>query len=304
MQRGNFSKTRSLFSALLVSFTSSAFLIAGASGARAQEIEPSDFVAAPAGTNVLLYYHFYGHDTEYKVRNGPNVKNSGLEVNTDLAIYGHFFSILGHPVLLQVKQPFGSLSGGTVGGVSLGSTYGAGNTAVSASFWPYSNPAKRTHVAIVGALNMPDGSYSSQARLNLGDNRVSGFIQLGLSKGVTDRFAFDLAFDSTFYGNNNNALPGGQKLSQSPTNRGQLWLNYAWTPTFTTSVGYEGLWGGREQTNGTFNGNATFEQRVRAAGSYFVTPSVQAVLDVNHDVAHSGNFKQEFGATLRLLYLF
>lgn len=205
---------------------------------------------------------------------------------------------------MQLKQNFGSLSGGYVGGQGLGSVYGAGVTNVTASFWPYSNAATRTNVSIVGSLNLPDGTYDPRSPLNIGSNRVTGNVQFGVSKGLSDCFAFDAAFDVALYGDSDNYFSGGQKLSQSPTPRGQLWLNWAWSTTFTTSFGWEGLFGGREQVNRTFNGNATYEQRVRAAASLFVTPTVQTILELNHDVAHSGNYKQEFGATFRLLYLF
>lgn len=278
--------------------------LASAGGAKSQEIEPNEFVPAPAGTNLLLGYYVYGHDTEYSVRGGPTIKDSGVEVNVGIARYVHYFDVGGHPAVLQVLQPFGSLSGAHVDGERLGSAFGAQNTILGAAFWPYSNAATKTYVITDVFLYPPDGTYDPHSPINLGDNRWSGNAQIGLSKGIGNHFSFDAAFDATFYADNTDYFPGGQRLSENPTYRGQLWLNWAWSRAFSTSIGWEGLFGGRQNLNGNFTGNSSEEQRLRAAAQLFLSPTLQTTLELNHDVEHSGNFKQVFGATLRLLYIF
>jgi hypothetical protein len=278
--------------------------VAGAGTAKSQEIEPSDFVPAPAGTNLLLGYYYYGHGTEYNLKDGPTIKDSGVEVNIGVARYGHYFDVAGHPAGLQIYQPFGSQSGAHVDGLSLGSTFGAGDTILSGAFWPYANAANKTYVVGVVYLNVPDGGYNPRSQVNIGDNRLSGDVQVGMSKGIGDRFSFDAAFDATFYADNTDAFPGGQRLNQAPTYRGQLWLNWAWSRAFSTSIGWDGLFGGRQNLDGIFTGASSEEQRVRAAALLFLSPRFQTTLELNHDVEHSGNFKQEFGAILRLLYIF
>ena len=278
--------------------------VAGAGGARSQEIEPFEFTPAPAGTNLVLGYYIYGHQTEFSVSGGPTVKNSGLEVNVGVFRYVHFFDLGGHPAGVQILQPFGSLSAGHVDGERLGSAFGAQNTILSAFFWPYAHQARKTYLVLTGFINPPSGSYDPRSALNLGDNRLSGDVQIGLTKGIGDHFAFDAEFDTVFYGSNGNAPITGGTLNQNPTYRGQLWLNWSWSKAFFTSVGWEGLFGGRQQLDGTFNGNTSYEQRIRGAAGLFLSPTLQTILELNHDVAHSGNFKQDFGATLRVLYIF
>lgn len=275
-----------------------------APGAQAQEIEPYEFVPLPAGTNLAIGYYVYGHQTDYNVARGSTVKGSGLEVNIGIARLVHYFDLGGHPAGVQVLQPFGSLSAGHIDGQSLGSTFGAQQTILSAFFWPYVNTATKTNIITTAFIYPPDGSYRSSQALNLGDNRWRGDIQIGLSQGLGDRFAFDAEFDTQVYGDNASYVPGNRRLSEDPTYRVQFWANYRWSPAFTTSVGYEGFFGGNEQVNSVFNGSKTEEQRIRAAAALFVTPRLQTLLEVNHDLHVVGGFKQEIGATVRVVYVF
>ncbi len=281
-----------------------ALALGAAPGARAQEIEPYEFVPLPAGTNLAIGYYVYGHQTQFNVARGSTIKNSGLEVNVGVARYVHFVEIGGHPAGFQVLQNFGSLSAGHIDGQSLGSVFGAQQTTLSAFIWPYVNTASKTNVNTTVFLYPPLGTYDGRRALNIGDNRWKGAIQLGLSQGIGDRFAFDADVDATFYGDNASYVPGFRRLSQDPTYRVQFWGNYRWSPGFTTSLGYEGLFGGDEQVNSRFNGSKTEVQRIRANAALFLSPRLQTMIEVNHDVHVTGGFRQEIGATLRVVYVF
>ena len=278
--------------------------VCSAGRAAAQEIEPYEFVPLPAGTNLAIAYYIYGHDTEFDVYKGPTLKNSKLEVNVGIGRYVHYVEILGHPAGFQILQPFGSESGGNVGGERLGSAFGAQSTILSAFIWPYVNTATKTDVITTAFLYPPDGTYDVHSALNLGDNRWRGDIQVGVSQGFGDHIGVDLEFDAQFYGDSSNSYPGGQYLKQDPTYRVQVWANYRWTPAFTTSIGYEGFFGGVQKLDGLLDGNKTDEQRIRANAALFVTPRLQTMLELNHDVSVSGGFKQDFGATVRVVYVF
>ena len=278
--------------------------VCSAGRAAAQEIEPYEFVPLPAGTNLAIGYYVYGHNDEFDVYKGPTLKNSKLEVNVGILRLVHFTEIFGHPAGYQILQPFGSLSGGNVGGERLGSAFGAQSTILSAFFWPYVNTATKTNVITTAFLYPPDGTYDVHSALNLGDNRWRGDIQVGVSQGFGDHFGVDVEFDAQFYGDSSNSYPGGQYLKQDPTYRAQVWANYRWTPAFTTSIGYEGFFGGIQKVDGFLDGNKTDEQRIRANAALFVTPRLQTMLELNHDLSVSGGFKQDFGATVRVVYVF
>lgn len=270
----------------------------------AQEIEPYEFVPLPAGTNLAVGYYVYGHNTEFNVARGSTIKDSGVEINVGIARYVHYVDIAGHPAGFQIIQAFGSLSAAHIDGQRLGSAFGAQNTTLSAFIWPYVNTASKTNVILVGFVDPPVGTYDKRSAINLGDNRWRGDVQIGLSQGLTDNLAFDAAFDVQFYGDNDSYIPGNRRLSQDPTYRAQLWANWRWNPAFSTSLGYEGFFGGSQQVNGRFAGTKTEVQRLRANAALFLTPRLQTMLELNHDVKVVGGFKQDIGATLRVLYVF
>ena len=277
----------------------------GAAGhAQAQEIEPGEFTALPAGTNLVMGYYVYAHNTTYNQARGQTFKNSGLEVNVGVGRYVHFFDLGGHPAVFQLVQPFGSESGGNIAGQRVGSAFGAQDLSISGAYWFYSNPANKTYLNTTFFLYPPTGTYDKTSPINLGTNRWSGDVQLGLTKGVTERVSFDAEFDANFFGDNNESFPGNRTQKQNPILRGQLWLNYEWSKAFSTSLGWEGLFGGREQINGTFDGATGERQAIRAAATLFLSPTLQTIVELNHDVERTGGFKQDFGATLRVLKAF
>jgi len=279
--------------------------VAAAPRAGAQEIEPYEFQPLPAGTNLAIGYYIYGHDTEFNIARGPTVKDSGLEANYGVFRYVHFFNPVGGlPVGFQIYQIFGSLSAGHIDSERLGSAFGAQTTTLSFFFWPYVNRATQTNVNITGFLYPPDGSYDPHSAINVGDNRVRGDVQVGLTQGFGEHLGVDLSFDAMFYGANNSYPPGYLRLTQDPTYRGQVWANWRWTRAFSTSIGYEGLFGGTQYVNGFLNGSKTEEQRLRANAALFLTPRLQTMIELNHDLHVVGGFKQDFGATLRVLFVF
>jgi len=278
----------------------------------AQEIEPFEFVPLPAGTNLILGYYVFGHGSEFHSdttssplgsRSGSTTKNSNIDVNIAIARYVHYFDVGGMPAGVQILQPFGNISA-SFGGQSLGGQFGAGGTTLSAFIWPYVNTASKTNILLAGFLVPPDGTYHRSQIINVGDNRFRGTVEAGISQALGDSFAFDAAFDVQFYGDNANGFPGNTRISQDPTYRLQLWGTYRISPTITTSLGYEGFFGGVQTSNGFLNGNATKIQRIRANAAIFLTPRLQTMVEINHDLSVTGGYKQDIGVTGRILYVF
>ena len=272
--------------------------------AQAQEIQPYEFTPLPAGTNLAMGYYIYGHQTDFNLARGNTIKDSGIEINVGVGRYVHFIDLKGFPAGFQIIQIFGSESAAHIDGQRLGSAFGAQNIALSAFIFPYVNTATKTNFSTAVFLYPPSGTYDRRSPINLGDNRWRGNLQLGLTQGIGERFAFDAEYDVQFYGDNDKYFPGTRRLSQDPTHRIQLWANWRWSPALSTSIGYEGFFGGDQQVNGFFAGTKTEAQRVRANAALFLSPTVQTMLELNHDVHVVGGFKQEFGATFRILKVF
>ena len=272
----------------------------------AQEIEPNEFVPLPAGTNAFLGYYVHGSDNTYNIANGPTFKHAtGVEINVFNARFVHFFNpLFGMPFGFQIFQIFGDESGARVAGQSLGSSFGAQNTALALFLFPYVNVKTGTNVNTTIFLYPPDGSYNHNDSVNLGDNRLRGDVQLGLDQQIGTHFSATLETDAMFYGQNTDYTAASLKLDATPTYRFQAWANWRWNRAIQTSVGYEGLFGGIESVDGRRDGNRTEEQRIRAAASTFLSPRSQILFEFNHDVEVVGGFKQDFGFTTRVVYVF
>jgi len=285
-------------------------LLAGAGAVHAQEAFPKGFIPLPAGTSLAIGYYIYQHDNEFTINTGPTyTKNTGREVNLSVGEYVHYVEVAGHPAGFKIIQTFGSLSGAQINGRSVGSAFGAQNTALSAFIWPYVDFQHHAYLVTYGYLYPPDGTYDQHSPINVGDNRWRGDIAVGFDKAFGPRFSFDVGFDTMFYGDNDNPfnnghLPPGARLSQDNTYRGQVFLNWNFSRSVWGSIGWEGFFGGVQYLNGSANGSATKEQRLRADLSAFVTPAAKVLLELNHDVQVSGGFKQDLGATMRLVYAF
>ena len=273
--------------------------------AAAQEVEPNEYVPLPAGTNVFLGYYVYEHDTSYSVANGPTYKhNTGLEVNIAIARFVHFTTLFGMPAGYQILEFFGSESGATLDGESLGSGFGAQNTAFSVFLWPYSNPKTGTNLNVTLFIYPPDGTYDRNKSINIGDNRLRGDPELGFDQAFGDHFSTTLSFDTMIYGTNGDYTSAGLDLNSTPTYRFQAFANWRWNKVFQSSIGYDGSFGGIESVNGTRDGSRTEEQEIRAVSSMFTSPRSQVLLEVNHDFEAVGGYRKEFGITGRFLYVF
>lgn len=284
-----------------------ALLIAGSKIAGAQEIEPNDFVPAPDGTNIALGYYVYGHNGDFSVAKGSTIKNSGLEVNLGIGRYVHYDYIAGFPAGVQIMQGFGSESGGHLGdtnanGVRLGSSFGAANTTLSAFIWPYSSIEKKQYFIVAGFLNPPDGQYNKNSGINVGSPAWSGEVQFGWDQGIGEHFSYDLGFDVIKSGNY--TAPLGRRNSTDPAFRLQGFANWNWTSAFQTSIGWESILDGTAYTNNVRNGNKSEFERLRIVASDFVLPNTQILVELNRDFVAVGGFKQTFGATARVAFIF
>jgi hypothetical protein len=63
-------------------------------------------------------------------------------------------------------------------------------------------------------------------------------------------------------------------------------------------------YGGAQSLDGHRTGAEGGEQQIRMTYSQFITPSVQGLISVSHDVSATGQFKQDVGVLLRVTKLF
>jgi len=279
-------------------------MLAGSS-AWAADVNSGDYLPAPAGTNLLVFYSQYATRDEYVSASGQTISNgTGLDSYVNILRYVHYFDIGGFTVAPQVLIPAGTLYNGRLGGASFDAAAGLGDPILATTVWVVNNKATQTYIGIMPYLFLPVGQYSAGEVLNLGENRWKLDLQAGWYQGLTNGVALQLTGDVIWYGDNARAGNGTQTLSQDPTYQLQAWLSYAFAPTWSAAVGYSQFWGGTEYLAGMPTGNSTERSQVRLELSKFITPTFQVLGLVQRDVATSGGFPEEFRGTVRLLQVF
>lgn len=274
--------------------------------ANATELEPNEFVTAPPGTTAFLGYAIYGHYDKLAPVTGPDLEDgTNLELKLGIARLAHYFDVGGTLALVEVLQPFGTLDKARVNGTPLRSSSGLADTILAAAVWPINDKERQTYFGVTLYLTVPTGKYDKDEAVNLGGNRMVYDPQLALSQGLAKNWSLDLTADLIFYGRNDEAGAGGtQTLTQNETVQMQAFLNHQWPGGVTTSVGYQGMRGGKQKLDGVDNGTRTHFDEVRFVASKFLTPKFQLLGEVNHQFNVKGGFRQDFGLLLRGLYIF
>jgi hypothetical protein len=293
-------------SALALSALALAVALAVPGAVRATELEPNEFVTAPAGTTAIIGYLVYGDHNAYQALGGqPVTQGTHLNDVEGIARVAEYFDIGKTEFLVEFLQPFGSDYNARIGGAHYAASSGAGDTTLALAVWPINDKAAQRYLGLTLYMTVPDGAYNAAKTINLGGNRLVYDPEIAFHQGFGKRWSADISGDLIAYGDNTNAAAApNSTLSQEPTTQFQAFLNYAWAPKLISSLGYEGERGGRQSFNGATSGGATHFDELRVVNSYAVTPAFQVLVEVNHQFDNIGGFKQDVGVTVRTLYAF
>ena len=270
--------------------------------AGAVDMQPGDFIPAPAGTNGFLLYLPYGHYDSAHIK-GQDLEG-GFDAYSAMARYVYFFDVAGMRADVNLVMPYSSFTSGNLGPVPLNSVSGFGDLSAVAALWLVNDPIANRYLAIVGYLGIPIGPYDPFATMNTASGRWSSTAQIGGVYGLGANWSIDAIADITFYGDNTNSNGFGGTLSQDPTVTAQLWLSYQATKEIKLSVGYGFYTGGNQYFDGAYTGINSGRQQIRAAASLWVTPTFQVLGQINTDFATTGGFEQNVSSLIRLLQLF
>jgi hypothetical protein len=226
---------------------------------RALDFQPFDWVPGKPGVNVLMGYYEYGEHDEYNnFLTGTVTNDTNLDSNIGVVRYLHYNAIFGHPYVLDLVVPFGTLSNGRIDRERLASTSGVADPLASVGFWFINEPERRSYLSAAVFVSLPIGAYDKRRALNLGGNRWQTDLQIDFTQGFLDKFTIDVSGDWISYGNNNEAGSGSQSLSQDATYSAYAWLSYDMTSTLrramptaiqaSLSIGYAGTFRGCSET--------------------------------------------------------
>jgi hypothetical protein len=281
------------------------------STAEAQAIDTYYMLPLANGSNVVELSGSYAHFNSFQFSSGQKIPNTSLDEYSATFRYARYITIYGHPAGFQLIQPASYFTNAQFNGVNINDApgirrLGAGNTTLSAFFWPYANTAEQAYVFTAAYLAPPDGSYSRTNSFNAAYGGWQGDAQIGAVKGVGPNFSLQAAFDADFHGNE--PLGFGARLGIDPIYRIQTWANWDWGSGLRTSIGYTGVFGGNwttsiANTDSAVPRNAEL-QRVRAAAAYWWNPNVLTSLEVARDFEADGGYRLGIGTTAKLRLLF
>ena len=277
-----------------------------ASPARAVDVDPGDYTALPAGTNLFLVYEQYIHRDQLATPGGTLRTGTNLDSAVTLFRYVHFMDLGPFRIDPQVIVPVGKLYDARIGGQRLESSGGIGDIVPLVTVWLINRPTGDypTFLGVSPIVTLPTGTYDRNAAINLGGNRVTYDLQVGLIQGLAPGVLIDLAGDVIWYGKNSSVGATNLTLTQETSYQFQTWLRYAVSPATSLALGYAGYWGGKQMVAGVANGFATDHQQIRASVQTFLDPTTQLETVVGRDVSAEKGFREALRVQLRVIKIF
>ncbi len=279
------------------------------------DYQPFDWVPLPRGTKVLsLYYEYGAHDSYNNTIAGTSDANLESDVGIVRYIDYRKESLFGHQWDWNVLVPFGGLRNGRIDGQQLGNANGVADPVASIGYFLINEPDEKRYLTFAPYLTIPIGSYDRNKPLNLGGNRWIYNFQGDYTQGIGDKFTLDVSAGWTWYGDNNKAGNGYQRLTQDTSYELYGWLAYDVSDAVghafpgasnaNVAIGYMGIFGGAQKLDSISNGQKARQDQLRATYMMNFSPKTQGLIEVTHDTHVEGQFRQNFGLILRLVNAF
>jgi hypothetical protein len=269
------------------------------------DIDARDYIAAPAGTDLLLWYYKHISSHNYYVDSNRESSEMNFRMNLGLLRYVHYFQTGSFITLGQVIVPFGDLSvdGAGVGGTESGSS-GIGDAILSGGIFLINNPASKTYLGLVEYVSAPTGNYQNEKSFNMGNNRWAFKTELAFSQGFGPGFVFDLMGSVEFYTKNNDYTTASNELKQDPVFHVNAFLSKDINKDLYASVGYLYHGGGKTKVDGDKIPNSRVnEHQVQIGTGYHFTPNFHGLVTYTSTVDTENGIKGDtFG--IRFMYAF
>jgi hypothetical protein len=268
------------------------------------DVDAGDYTALPVGTNLaVLYYQNASRDSMYS-QGAKAAGNNKLDSDVGILRGVHFMELGGYTIDPQFLLPFGNLdAGGDLDSV-LGEESGVGDLILASTIWLVNKPAENTYFGLTPYLYVPTGTYDHNETLNLGENRWKFALQAGYITNITDKIAFDIAADVTYFGDNDEFGAGKATLKQEPAYQLQSYLRYQINPSWDIRAGISQSWGGETEVNGVKQNDEAEITKASLGTSYFVAPDLQLMVNYGQDLDVENGFKEDHRLNFRLLKVF
>jgi len=272
-----------------------------ASSAHALDLHAGDYDPAPAGTTITELYLQNSLSSGLYLSGNSVPGRNRLHKEIGIVSLQHYVDIGGTLAVPIVLLPFGRVSE-TVAGSWVGSDQGLGNPIIGMPFWLINDAQQQTYLAIGPYAYLPLGSYDRQRAVNLSDNRYRGILQVAFSTRLTPKIAWDIAADTTVYGDNRDAVGGG-RLSQKPGFELQTSGRYFLSPWTDLRAGIAYTDAGATKQNG-ISADATTESKFWLGTSHWFSRKTEVIAIYGRDIAVKNGFKDRNQINIKVVQLF
>ena len=276
--------------------------IAATSAMAGVPYDGGDYIPAPPGTKVVLFYGQWAN-ARGLYRDDRNVDpDARLETHLAIIRLVRFTELAGMPFNYQLLQPLGSAeAGGSV--KALGHSGGLGDTIVSATLWPVADAKRGTYIGISPYLFVPVGDYDRNRGINFGENRWKAVMQVGGSQRVTKHIVAELGADVTFFGRNTR-FDGSRTLSQRASFSAIGHLRYLIDDKNEFNVRAIHTIGGSTRIDGVASGAQSHGWSALATYRRTLPHQMQLMVQGGRDLSIDNGFRERARVQVRLLKAF
>jgi hypothetical protein len=278
-------------------------------GAVYADYDARDYIAAPPGTNLMLWYYRYVTGHKY-YSDGEKVSDDfNLTSHVGIFRYVRYVGIGSFTTYMQVIAPFGSVhvDGQGVGNKDLQSS-GLGDVIPAAGIFLINNPESKTYLGFTEYVSVPTGEYENTKGVNFGTNRWGFKSELGFSKGFDfgDGWAgtgwnIDLGVAVELYTDNTDYTADSLTLEKDPLWTLDVHLSKDLTKNAFLSLDYNFHKGGETAVDGVDMKDETENHQLQLTAGYSLSPGYQLLIQYRTTLSEeNGAASDLFG--LRLMY--
>lgn len=279
--------------------------VASFPGIARADYDARDYIAAPPGTNLLVWYYYNTTGHEFYTDSKRASNEVDLKQNIGIFRYVRYFQTGSFTTFGQILAPFGSvwMDGAGVGGVETG-TSGIGDVIPSAGIFLINNPTSKTYLGFTEYISVPTGDYQHEKAINMGSDRFGFKSELGFSQGFGLGFNLDLGAAIEFYTDNADYTAASLNLKQDPLYTLEAHLSKDITKDLYGAVEYFYHSGGKTKVNDVETNYSNVSQhQVQLATGYHFTQNFHGLVSYKTTVATENGVKADtFG--VRFVYAF
>jgi len=292
-------------SRFLTTLSGLALLTPPLTNAAVNDIFPADFVALPAGTNVITTYAF-DKTSRGPYAAGQQIGNWQADTQTAALRYARFFEWQG---LVWAGSWVGGYTRQSISGDGLPDSLnrrvnGSRDMRFNATAWLVNDPVKRDYLATNLTWMLPSGAYQGRQMQNTGENQHQVAASLAWLHGIGQRWNVELIGELAWYSANTTAYPGNVRLEKALTQSLTSYARYDWGNGNETYLGYEWNRGGALTLDGVSQNNPASFDRLMAGAIIPLSPTLllnlRAAKDLN--VANGFAAQREIAARFLVFY--